>query len=76
MAITTVVCLLLCLMSFWRGERAFPRYEWAFLSAAAVVFIFYLLSGQPTLSAVLASLVNVLGFGPTVTNGRARTAIV
>jgi hypothetical protein len=67
MAITTVFCLLLCVMSFWRGERAFPWYEWAFLFAAAVVFIFYLLSGQPTLSAVLASFVNVLGFGPTVT---------
>ena len=32
MGITAVVCLLLCLMSFWRGERAFPWYEWAFLA--------------------------------------------
>ena len=24
MGVTAVVCLLLCLMSFWRGERAFP----------------------------------------------------
>ena len=24
MGITAVVCLLLCLMSFWRGERTFP----------------------------------------------------
>ena len=24
MGITAAVCLLLCLMSFWRGERAFP----------------------------------------------------
>lgn len=67
MAFTTIVCLLLCVMSFARGERVFPWYEWAFLSAAAVVFIFHLLSRQRTLSAVLASLINVLGFGPTVT---------
>jgi hypothetical protein len=47
MAITTVVCFLLCLMSFWRGERTFPWYEWAFLAAAVVVFAFYLWSRNP-----------------------------
>jgi hypothetical protein len=67
MGITAIVCLLLCLMSFWRGERAFPWYEWAFLFAAAVIFIFYLWSRQPTIAAVLAATVNVFGFGPTVT---------
>jgi hypothetical protein len=65
--ITTIVCLLLCVMSFWKGERAFPWYEWAFLVVAVVIFAFYLWSRQPVISAVLASAVNVLGFGPTVT---------
>lgn len=54
-------------MSFWRGERTFPWYEWAFLVAAAVIFVFYLWSRQPTIAAVLTATVNVLGFGPTVT---------
>jgi hypothetical protein len=67
MGITAIVCLALCLMSFCRGERAFPWYEWAFLGAAAVIFMFYLLSRQPTIAAVLAASVNVLGFGPTLT---------
>jgi hypothetical protein len=67
MGITAIVCLLLCLMSFLRGERSFPWYEWAFLFAAAVIFIFYLWSHEPTIAAVLAALVSVLGFGPTVT---------
>jgi hypothetical protein len=67
MGVTTIVCLLLCLMSFWRGERTFPWYEWAFLLAAAVIFIFYLWSREPTTAAVLAAIVSVLGFGPTVT---------
>jgi hypothetical protein len=49
MAITTLVCLMLCVMSFWRGERAFPWYEWAFLGAAIVVFAFYLWSRNPEL---------------------------
>jgi hypothetical protein len=45
--ITAVVCLLLCVMSFWRGERAFPWYELAFLLAAAIIFLFYLWSRRP-----------------------------
>jgi hypothetical protein len=49
MAITTIVCLMLCVMSFWRGERTFPSYEWAFLGAAIVVFAFYLWSRNPEL---------------------------
>jgi hypothetical protein len=92
MGITTIVCLLLCVMSFCKGERAFPWYEWAFLAAASIVFAFYLWSRQPELlaatlsgalrdavvahgpaiSAVLASIVNVLGFGPTLTKAWAR----
>ena len=92
MAITTIVCLLLCIMSFWRGERSFPWYEWAFLGAAVIVFLFYLwsrnpdligavLSGAPhdllvrhapAISATLAALVNVLGFGPTLTKAWSR----
>ena len=47
MGITAIVCLLLCLMSFWRGERAFPWYEWAFLATAVVIFAFYLWSRSP-----------------------------
>ena len=92
MAITTIVCLLLCVMSFWKGERTFPWYEWAFLAAAAVIFGFYLWSREPALlaatlneasrqtvtrhgpvvSAILASAVNVFGFGPTLTKAWAR----
>ena len=52
MAITTIVCFLLCMMSFSRGERTFPWYEWAFLAAAAVVFAFYLWSRDANLIAV------------------------
>jgi hypothetical protein len=72
MGITAVVCLLLCLMSFWKGERTFPWYEWAFLFAAAVIFLFYLWSREPTVAAVLTAIVNVMGFGPTVTKAWAR----
>jgi hypothetical protein len=51
MAITTLVCFMLCVMSFCRGERTFPWYEWAFLAAATIVFAFYLWSREPRLMA-------------------------
>jgi hypothetical protein len=63
---------MLCLIGFWQGERTFPWYEWAFLAAAAIVFAFYLWSQQPAASAILASIVNVLGFGPTLTKAWSR----
>ena len=72
MGVTAAVCLMLCLIGFRQGERNFPWYEWAFLAAAAIVFAFYLVSRQPATSAILASIVNVLGFGPTLTKAWAR----
>jgi hypothetical protein len=72
MGVTAAVCLMLTLIGLWQGERSFPWYEWAFLATAAIVFAFYLVSRQPALSAILASIVNVLGFGPTLTKAWAR----
>ena len=72
MGVTAAVCFKLCLIGFWQGERTFPWYEWAFLAAAAIVFAFYLWSQQPAASAILASIVNVLGFGPTLTKAWSR----
>jgi hypothetical protein len=72
MGVTAAVCFMLCLIGFWQGERSFPWYEWTFLGAAAIVFVFYLVSQQPEPSAILASIVNVLGFGPTLTKAWAR----
>ena len=72
MGVTAAVCFMLCLIGFWQGERTFPWYEWTFLAAAAIVFAFYLWSQQPAASAILASIVNVLGFGPTLTKAWSR----
>ncbi len=72
MGVTAAVCIMLCLIGFRQGERSFPWYEWAFLAAAAIVFAFYLGSRQPAVSAILASIVNMLGFGPTLTKAWAR----
>jgi len=72
MGFTAAICFLLAALSVRRGEKSFPWYEWAFLFAAAVVFLFYLTTKEPTFSAILATVVDVLGYGPTLTKAWSR----
>ena len=65
----TIFCLLLAFVSVARGERTFPAYEWAFLVAGGIVFVLYLLTREPTIAAVLATIIDMLAFGPTLTRG-------
>jgi hypothetical protein len=74
MGFTAVICFVLAGMSVKKGERIFPWYEWTFLIAAGVVFIFYIWTKEPTISAVLATAVDVLGYGPTLTKAWSRPA--
>jgi hypothetical protein len=72
MGVTAAICFVLAAMSVWKGERIFPWYEWAFLIAAGIVFVFYIWTKEPTVSAILATLVDVLGYGPTLTKAWSR----
>jgi chromate transport protein ChrA len=74
MGVTAAICFILAAVSVKKGERTFPWYEWAFLIAAGVVFLFYLWTKEPTSSAVLATAVDVLGYGPTLTKAWSRPA--
>ena len=42
---------------------------WLFLIAGCVVFLFYLFTKEPTVAAVLATVVDALGFGSTFSRG-------
>jgi hypothetical protein len=72
MGVTAAICFLLAAASVHKGERRFPWYEWLFLIAAGIVFLFYLTTKEPTYSAVLATAVDVIGYGPTLTKGWSR----
>ncbi len=61
----TVICFLFVAAGVAKGERHFPRREWAFLAAGCAVFLLYNVTRQPTLAAVLVTLVDALGYGPT-----------
>jgi cadmium resistance protein CadD (predicted permease) len=65
----TILCFLLAGLSFAKGERRFPRREWAFLVAGCVAFLFYLFAREPNIAALLTTGVDALGFGPTFARG-------
>jgi len=62
-------CFLLSAAGFVRGERRFPLREWGFLAAACVVLLIYLLTREPTLAAILITVIDALGYGPTFSRG-------
>jgi len=65
----TAICLMLAALGAWRGERRFPRREWAYLVVGCVTFLVYLFTREPTLAAILITLVDVLAYGPTFSRG-------
>jgi hypothetical protein len=65
----SVICFLLVAVSVIKGERSFSSAEWAFLIAGLFVFLFYLFTKEPTVAALLITLVDALGYGPTFTSG-------
>ena len=65
----TAICLILAALGVAKGERRFPRCEWMYLAAGCAVFLIYLFSRDPTLAAILITLVDALGYGPTFSRG-------
>lgn len=65
----TFICFLLAGLSLARGERHFSKIEWGFLVAGCIVFALYFFTKEPNLAAVLTTLIDALGFGPTFARG-------
>ncbi len=65
----SIICFLLVVVSVVKGERSFSTQEWAFLVAGIFVFLFYLFTKEPNVAALLITLVDALGYGPTFTRG-------
>jgi hypothetical protein len=65
----TFICFGLAGLSVAKGERHFSTREWAFLVAGCPVFLLYLFTKEPNTAAVLTTVIDGLGFGPTFTRG-------
>lgn len=67
--LTAVVCGLISGLALgWHGWR-FSRLDWAALCVGLCVFGYYVVTRDPEKSAVLATLVDVVGYYPTVRKG-------
>jgi len=66
---TSVVCLLIGAISFFRNRWRFSLFDWLSLGTGIVVFAYYLLSKNATQSAILATATDVIGYGSTIKKG-------
>jgi hypothetical protein len=65
----TFICFVLAGVSIAKGERHFSWREWAFLVAGFLVFLMYLFTKEPNVAALLTTVIDALGFGPTFARG-------
>lgn len=66
---TAVFCLLIGTLSLVKHRWRFSLFDWMSLIAGLLVFGYYLLSRNPTQSAVLATITDVIGYGSTIKKG-------
>lgn len=58
--------ILIFLASFRYGERRITRLDWVSLFAAGLVLVFWFQTSDATLAVILASIISLLGFVPTI----------
>ena len=66
---TALVCFIIGALSLLKHPGRFTWFDWSSLGTGLAVFIFYLLARDPTLSAILATVIDLVGFGPTYRKG-------
>jgi hypothetical protein len=66
---TAVICLLIGSVSLLRNSWRFTLFDWLSLVAGFAVFGYYLVSKNPTLSAILATATDLIGYAPTISKG-------
>jgi hypothetical protein len=65
----TIICFVFVGASLARGERSFSRQEWAFVVAAGITFVVYLMDRDANVATGLVTLIDALGYGPTFLRG-------
>lgn len=66
---TSIVCFLIGILTLLKYHWHFSLFDWASLGAGIFVLGFYIFVRNPTQSAILATLTDVLGYGPTIKKG-------
>jgi hypothetical protein len=66
---TAIFCFLIGTLSLVKHRWRFSSFDWMSLIAGLLVFGYYLLSKNPTQSAILATITDVIGYGSTIKKG-------
>jgi hypothetical protein len=66
---TSLICFLIGAVSFFKYQWRFSLFDWLSVTFGLFVFGIYLISKNPTLSAILATASDVIGYGPTFKKG-------
>ncbi|MCL4391859.1 hypothetical protein M1413_00800 [Patescibacteria group bacterium] len=69
LGVTALFCFVIAGISFWKYPWKFEWKDWVWIVAGMALFLFYLITKTPTLSATLATLADLVGYGPTLRKG-------
>lgn len=65
-AVTAAISFIIFFLALFRGEKEITRSDWLSLAGAAVALLLWLLTDSPVLAVILITLVDFLGFVPTI----------
>lgn len=68
-ALSTIACFSIAILALFYGKRAFPFFDWIILVTAMLSLVFWRLMNDPTVSIVIISIVDAVGFVPTFRKG-------
>lgn len=69
LGVTAMFCFLIAGISFFKYDWTFAWDEWAGISVGIILFVFYLVTKTPTLSATLAASADFAGYYPIIKRG-------
>lgn len=69
---TSAMCFVIGLFSLFKHRWQFALFDWLSVSAGIILLFYYLLAENALSSAILATAMDVVGYGPTVKKGWAK----
>jgi hypothetical protein len=64
--VTSIICFTIFVLAFIKGERRFTVFDWIALAMAIIAILLWRLTNNPTMSVILVTLTDVLGYLPTI----------
>jgi hypothetical protein len=67
--VTALACFFIFVLALFKGFRHFPVFDWLTLAIACVSIIIWKLTNDPTISVILITVIDAIGFLPTFRKG-------